>query len=150
MQVANRSPPVFTDEYGESKDKTQKKLVDELKAQWRLMWNERFNDKTRAEEVSVSDYTILRVERGTIIHATRDFKALNFKEILKQQLVEEPDRFVQPDAQVGGWTKFIKTKITIHKTQRSKNSDSYIAGHHPDKRNVGQPKKGGRGWLHVT
>lgn len=150
MQVANHSPPLFTDEYNEAKDKAQKKLVEELKVQWRLMWNERFNDKVRAEEVSVSDYTILHVERGTIIHATRDFKALNFKEILKQQLVEQPDRFIQPDAHVGGWNKFIKTKITSHKPQRSKNMASYITENHPNKRNVRQPKKSGRGWLHAT
>jgi hypothetical protein len=114
------------------------------------MWNERFNDKVRAEGVSVSDYTILRVERGTIIHATRDFKALNFKEILKQQLVEEPDRFIQPDAHVGGWNKFIKTKITSHKLQRSKNLASYITENNPNKLSLRQPKKGGRGWLHAT
>ena len=148
--MTSPSLPVFTDESRESRYKAQKKLVEELKAQWRLMWNERFDDKLRAEEVSVSDYKILRVERGTVIHATRDFKALNFKEILKQQLIEEPDRFIQPDAHVGGWTKFIKTKITIHKPQRSKNIASYIAENHPNKRNVQQPKKGGRGWLHVT
>jgi len=148
--VANHSPPIFTDEYSEAKDKAQKKLVEELKDQWRLMWNERFDDKLRAEEVSVSDYKILRVERGTVIHATRDFKALNFKEILKQQLIEEPDRFIQPDAHVGGWTKFIKTKITIHKPQRSKNVASYIAKNRSNKPNLRQPKKGGRGWLHAT
>ena len=26
-------------------------------AQWKLLWSERFNDKVRAEGVSVSDYT---------------------------------------------------------------------------------------------
>ena len=148
--MLNQSLPVFTDESRESRYKAQKKLVEELKAQWRLMWYERFNDKVRAEGVSVSDYTILHVERGTIIHATRDFKALNFKEILKQQLVEEPDRFIQPDAYVGGWNKFIKTKITSHKLQRSKNMASYIGENNPNKRNLRQPKKGGRGWLHAT
>jgi hypothetical protein len=39
---------------------------------------ERFDDKTKAEGVSVANYSSLKVERGTVIHATRDFKPLNF------------------------------------------------------------------------
>lgn len=127
----------------EGKVEAQKKLVEELRGQWKLLWSERFNDKVRAEDVSVNDYAQLRVERGTIIHATRDFKALNFKEILEQHLVENPDRFIQPDARSGGWSKFVKTNIapTFHKR-----AAQYV----PKKRQVQQPKKGGRGWLHVT
>jgi len=150
MQVANQSPLAFNGEYHETKDKARKKLVDELKVQWKLMWNERYNDKVRAEGVSVSDYTILRVDQGTIIHATRDFKALSFKEILEQQLAAEADRFIQPEPQFGGWTKFIKTRITIHNPQRSKKMDSYVIENHPNRRTLLQPKKGGRGWLHAT
>jgi hypothetical protein len=150
MQVASDTPPVLTDDTEESKEKAQKKLVEELKVQWKLMWSERFNDKVRAEGVSVTDYVILQVERGTIIHATRDFKALNFKEILKQRLVENPDSYMQPDPQVGGWNKFIKTKITSYKCQRSERSATYITENQADKRNTQQPKKGGRGWLHAT
>lgn len=150
LQVTSYSPPVLTDEHYDAKVKAQKKLVEELKVQWKLMWNERFDDRVRAEEVSVSDYTVLRVERGTIIHATRDFKALNFREILKQLMVEEPDRFIQPDPRVGGWNKFIKTKITSHKPRRSERIASYITENYPNKRGVRQAKKGGRGWLHAT
>ncbi len=122
----------------------QKKLVDELKAQWKLLWSERFDDKVKAEGVSVSDYDRLRVERGLIIHATRDCKTLNFREILEQNLVENPDRYVQPDVNVGGWGKFIKTEITSKKPQRGRRAAAYV----PEKREVQQPKKGGRGWLH--
>ena len=110
------------------------------------MWSERFNDKVRAEDVSVSDYASLHVERGTIIHATRDFKALNFKEILEQHKVENPDRFVQPDVRLGGWSKFVKANITGHSFQRNKRAAEYV----PKKREAQQPKKGGRGWLHAT
>ena len=59
----------------------------------------------------MNDYASLRVERGTVVHATRDFKVLNFKEILEQHMVEDTDRFVQPNVDVGGWNKFVKTKI---------------------------------------
>ena len=105
------------------------------------MWNERYNDKVKAEGVSVADYERLHVNCGTIIHATRDYKALNFKEILKENLVENPDRYVQPSQHEGGWNKFIKTNIT----NKTKRATSYT----PPKPQGKQPKKGGRGWLHT-
>jgi hypothetical protein len=123
----------------------QKKLVEELKVQWKLMWSERFNDKTKAEGVSVADYASLMVERGTIIHATRDFKALSFKEIIQQNMIKEPERFIQPDVNVGGWNKFIKTKIASNNPQKNKRVNFYV----PEKSTRQQPKKSGRGWLHT-
>ena len=96
---------------------TQKELVNQLKEQWKLLWSERFNDKVKAEDVSLNEYATLRVEQGTVIHATRDFKVLNFKEILEQNLVADPERFVQPDVTVGGWGKFVKTEITHRPTK---------------------------------
>ena len=146
MQVTSRPPRVLVEDTFEDRAKAHKELVNELKVQWKLLWSECFNDKNRAEGVSVSDYTSLRVERGTIIHATRDFKALSFKEILEQHMVEDSDRFVQPDVTVGGWNKFVKTRITIRGPQRNKRALSYV----PNKQVVQQPKKGGRGWLHAT
>jgi hypothetical protein len=132
-----------------TKAEAQKKLVDELKVQWKLLWAERFDDKVRAEGISVNDYEILLVERGTVIHATRDCKALNFKEILEKQLVENPERYIAPDVNVGGWTKFIKTEITPHGPQRSKRAN-YFAEKTPSKGDTQQAKKGGRGWLHKS
>jgi len=133
----------------ESRVEARKKLVEDLKVQWKLLWSERFDDKERAEGISVDDYSLLRVERGTIIHATRDFKALSFKEILELNMVENPERFIQPETSVGGWTKFIKTEITSQSPKRlSKRAASYIAEEH-DRRMVQQLKKSGRGWLHT-
>ena len=146
MKVTNHSPQALADDSLEDRVKAQKELVEKLKVQWKLLWSERFNDKVRAEGVSVSDYTSLHVERGTIIHATRDFKALNFKEILEKHMVEDYDRFVQPNVDVGGWNKFVKTKITGREPQRNKRTLAYV----PKKQVVQQPKKGGRGWLHAT
>ncbi len=145
--ITSSSRTVATEPY-ESKFEAQKKLVEELKVQWKLLWSERIDDKVRAEGISASNYEILRVERGLIIHATRDFKALSFKEILEQQMVENPERYVQPDIQAGGWNKFIKTKITPHRSQRSNRVASYLANASSNKREAQQPKKGGRGWLH--
>ena len=132
----------------ESRFEAQKKLVEEINVQWKLLWSERFDDKERAEGVSVNNYDILRVERGLIIHATRDFKALSFKEILDQKKVENPERYIQPDIRVGGWNKFIKTEITPQTHHRSKRAVSYFAETSSDKHQGQQPKKGGRGWLH--
>lgn len=129
----------------EDKAKAQKELVEELKVQWKLLWNERVNDEVRAEGISVANYESLRVERGTIIHATRDFKPLNFKEILETHMVENPERYIQPDRREGGWGKFVKTEITKNHGQRTKRSQDYA----PKKPKGKQPKKSGRGWLHA-
>ncbi|MCW4010450.1 MAG: hypothetical protein NWF05_07495 [Candidatus Bathyarchaeota archaeon] len=122
----------------------QKELVDGLKADWKKLWQERFDDRLRAEGIAVTDYSSLFVDRGTIIHATRDFKALNFKEILERHQVENPDRLIQPNPEVGGWNKFIKSEITSRKPKRNQRAAAYQF----EKKEIQQPKKGGRGWLH--
>jgi hypothetical protein len=122
----------------------EKEIVEELKTEWKKLWHERFDDRLRAEGIAITDYSSLFVDQGTIIHATRDFKALNFKEILERHQVENAERFVQPNPQVGGWNKFIKTEITNNKPQRNKRAASYC----PEKKEVQQSKKCGRGWLH--
>ena len=127
------------------KREARKQLVDELKGEWKSMWSERYDDKVVAEGVSINDYQKIRVSRGTVIHATRDFKALNFKEILKDNLVENPDRYIQPDPSQGGWNKFIKTKI-IQNHVKNESADHI----EPPKPTGKQSKKGGRGWLHTT
>ncbi|MCW3999309.1 MAG: hypothetical protein NWE93_03625 [Candidatus Bathyarchaeota archaeon] len=127
----------------ESKVRAQKKLVEEIKVEWKQLWSDRLNDRVKAEDISKQDYEVLRVERGTVIHASRDFKPLNFKEILEEHMVENPDRYIQPNPSQGGWTKFVKTEITSQKRQQT-----YTRSYDQPKRVVQQPKKGGRGWLH--
>jgi len=123
----------------------QKEMVEELRIQWKLLWQQRVDDKVRAEGVATADYCDLFVEKGTIIHATRDFKALNFKDILEQHQVENADRFIPPNPQVGGWTKFVKVNITNQQPRRKRRAELYCD---ENKRVKQQPKKGGRGWLH--
>jgi len=148
--ITSCPPDASANESYESRVEAKKKLVEDLKVQWKLLWSERFDDKERAEGISVDDYLLLRVEKGTIIHATRDFKALSFREILELHMVENPDRFIQPDPNVGGWTKFIKKEITGQSPQRrGKRAASYVA-ENPNPRVVQQLKKSGRGWLHVV
>jgi hypothetical protein len=122
----------------------EKEAVEEIKVQWKSLWQERVDDKVRAEGIATNDYTKLFVEKGTIIHATRSFKALSFKEILEQNKVENAEKFVPPSPHVGGWNKFIRTSITINKPERHMRALLYVA---PVKEKQ-QPKKGGRGWLH--
>ncbi len=121
----------------------QKEMVEELKGEWKKLWRERLDDKVRAEGVAITDYSSLFVDKGTIIHATRDFKALNFKEILEQHEIVDIERYVPPDRFVGGWTKFVKSNIVKPKLER-KRPENF-----EDKKVKQQPKKGGRGWLHV-
>jgi hypothetical protein len=124
---------------------TQKEMVEELKSIWKKLWQERVDDKVRAEGIATADYSKLFVEKGTIIHATRDYKALNFKEILEQHKIANADRFIPPSPHVGGWTKFIKTSITSQRVRKNRRALLYCA----NKKEEQQPKKGGRGWLHL-
>jgi hypothetical protein len=150
LAVAEDSNKEFGSKDYKARVAAQKQLIEELKVQWKLLWSERFDDRVRAEGVSVNDYAILDVEKGTIIHATKDFKILNLKQILEKYKIENPDRYVQPDVNVGGWNKFIKTEIT-NKSARGSRTAAYLANEVPAKRGSRQqPKKGGRGWLHAT
>ena len=123
----------------------QKDVVAEIKVQWKMLWAERVDDKVRAEGIAMGDYSKLFVDKGTIIHATRSFKALSLKEILEQNKIENVDRVVPPSPQIGGWNKFIRTSITSQVPKRGPRALAYVE---PVKERQ-QLKKGGRGWLHV-
>ena len=101
------------------------------------------DDKVRAEGIAIQDYSSLFVDKGTVIHATRDFKALNFKEILEQRQIENTDRYISPTKEVGGWNKFIKQQVTSQNPKK-KRAEQY----QEPKKEKQQPKKSGRGWLH--
>jgi hypothetical protein len=124
---------------------SEKELVEGLRVQWKRLWAERAEDKVRAEGIAVADYCDLYVEKGTVIHATRDFKTPSFKEILEQHQIANIDRVLPLDPHVGGWTKFIKANISSRKPQRKRRADLF----REEKRGEKQPKKGGRGWLHL-
>ena len=149
MVVTDGSKRDFSGEDCKVRAEAQKQLILELKAQWKLLWSERFDDRVRAEGVSVNDYAILDVEKGTIIHATKDFKILSLKQILEKHKVDNPERYVQPDVNVGGWNKFIKTEIN-GKAAKGSRAAAYVADKKKTSAKKGanqQPKKGGRGWL---
>jgi hypothetical protein len=123
----------------------KRKTVEELKVMWKALWLERIDDHVRAEGIANKDYSDLFVEKGTIILATRNFKLLNFREVLEQNGIVYAGRFVPADPHVGGWGKFIRTSISSRKVGgRVRRAVSYL-----EKKERQHLKKGGRGWLHV-
>ena len=122
-------------------------LVEELRKEWKTLWRERIDDKVRAEGIADKDYTMLFVERGTVIFATRKFKMLSFREILQLHGLVDVDRVIGPHPSVGGWGKFIRTFIASQQSsKRKKRAQQYFE----EERRKQQLKKGGRGWLHLV
>ena len=120
--------------------------VEDVKIEWRLLWRDRIDDKVRAEGIANRDYSLLFVDRGTVIVATKDFKPLNFKEILRLHGVQNGERFGSLPPSVGGWGKFARTVLNKQKrAQRWKATES-VRGRKGKK--LQPKKKGGRGWLH--
>jgi hypothetical protein len=125
-----------------------KKIVDELRTQWRIMWRERVDDKIRAEGIAIRNYPMLFVERGLVIVATRDYESLDFLEILQHHIpVEVENKVFPPNPSVGGWRKFVRDVISKEKrfTKRGRMIPTEVKS---KKRQ--QLKKGGRGWIHST
>lgn len=123
---------------------SQKKLIEDLRVQWKKLWLEHLNDKVRAEGVATKEYSSLFVEQGTVIKASKDYKALNFREIVEQYNVSNMDRYIPPSPQVGGWNKFVKTSIL----RKSKQKKRFFVFPLSSKKEKQQTKKGGRGWIH--
>lgn len=123
-----------------------REMVDALKEQWKRLWQEKLDDKVRAEGIAEKDYSDLFVDKGTVVFATRDFKPPDFAEVLRQHKLFGADRFVQPVPSVGGWGKFIKTTIVPRGQSRGRlrSRQDWVSA---KKRQ--QSKKGGRGWLHA-
>jgi hypothetical protein len=125
---------VETAEYEE-----KKAFIEELKRQWKLLWIERIDDKLRAEGIASQDFHLLFVDRGTVIMATRDYRPLDFRQLLKQHDLVHDDSLV-PCPSVGGWGKFARETYGKKLRKRFPVQSGCLNG---------QPKKGGRGWLHT-
>ena len=123
----------------------EKNRVEELKAEWKRLWRERFDDHVRAEGIARDDYSRVFVERGTVILATRNFKLMSFRDVLEKHGIADVHRFVS-DSRVGGWGKFIRATFPAQRaSNRSNRAASYVA--EPNEKQ--QLKKGGRGWVHL-
>ena len=117
--------------------------VENIKDEWHILWRSRIDDKVRAEGIANKNYSLLFVDRGTVIVATRDYKPLSLKEILRSHGV----RNESPSPSVGGYTKFARTVLNEQKRfRRLKTREDLKELKHNKKQ---QKKKGGKGWLHV-
>jgi hypothetical protein len=122
--------------------KEKKEFVEELKRQWRLMWLERIDDRLKAEGIADKDFNLLFVDRGTIIMATRDYRPLDFAQVLEAHKLARQASEMAPNSTVGGWGKFARETIEKHSSPRRR---SYV-----EPKRVGSTlKKGGKGWLHA-
>ena len=122
----------------------KKEIRENLKSQWKAMWQERIDDKVRAEGIADKDYSMLFVEQGTVILATRKFKLPTFFEILQQHGLLSSDSAAPPNPFVGGWGKFMRT--FWKKRQQTRSIMQHLSK--PSRKKGQQLKKGGRGWLH--
>ena len=121
----------------------QEEFRRKLKEEWALMWRERFDDKIKAEGITVRDYPELFMDRGFVIFASRDAKTPNFHEIV--DFWASQGLIYSPDPSVGGWGKFIRTELRKLGHSRARSFDN---GMLKGKNGKQQLKKGGRGWLH--
>jgi hypothetical protein len=123
---------------------TSRTKAEKVRAEWKLLWQSRIDDKVRAEGMADRCFSLLSVERGTVISATRDYKELSLKEIFRSHEIENVEQVVGPHPSVGGWTKFARTVLNkqarVHQFRAEKQPE-------PQMKNA-QLKKGGRGWLH--
>jgi len=122
-----------------------KAFVDELRTTWKRLWWDRIDDRVKAEGIARENYSSLFVDRGTVIIATRDFKPLDFFEILECHKPSEIPNAIPPNASVGGWGRFIRSVLSRQKsfTRRERPAPLKKVCQKDQ-----QKKKGGRGWLH--
>ena len=118
--------------------------VDAIKEEWRLLWLSRTDDKVRAEGIANQSFSLLSVERGTVIVATRAFRPLDLREILRFQNVRDIDRFLGSYRPDGGWAKFARTVLNHQPRTRKWNETRQHRNH---LKNL-QVRQSGRGWLH--
>jgi hypothetical protein len=123
----------------------KKELMDELKEQWKTLWHNRLDDRVRAEGIADRDYSLLLIERGTVIIATRKFRIPDFYEILEHHRSPIDGKPIPPNPSVGGWGKFMRTALTSNNRKRSRRQAPLKAESYASQ----QLKKGGRGWLHI-
>lgn len=123
-------------------------VVDDVRGEWKTLWRERIDDRVRAEGLASQNFSLLFVERGTVIVATRDFKLLDLREILHQHEIEDAERFVSPHPSVGGWGRFIRTVIRQQSRATQWKETAPMPSRRAGRKRNLQVKKCGRGWVH--
>ena len=103
------------------------KTYQQLKQEWRQLWEEKIHDEWRAEAIASREYAVLFVDKGDVIWATRKFRPLEFEEVLKRHKKESGKKIRPIDPKVGGWGKFIREEF--HKPrQEQRTKDRKMKG----------------------
>jgi len=121
-----------------------RELKRELKSEWAELWRTKYDDEVRAEDISLKMYDRLFVDRGEIIHATRDYKPLSFREILDRHLGSELAVKISPDPAVGGWRRFVREHLQRSRPVRMRDKPRYKVDL------TQQQRKKGQGWLNKS
>ena len=113
-----------------------------LKADWARLWMTKGEDEVRAEGFSLKDFEKLFVDKGEIIHATRDFKPISFREIFEKHVGSEAAGRVDVDPKAGGWGKFVRENFPSKPARPAKRERPGVKADLSQ-----QQRKDGRGWL---
>jgi hypothetical protein len=117
-----------------------------LKIRWKSLWQDKIDDKVRAEGVASDDYDMLFIDQGTVIVATRNYKPPSFGDIVEQHAISRQlGRVIVTSPKVGGWGKFARD-VLRRQTKFTKHGRPIPSA---PKKKQQQLKKGGRGWLHA-
>jgi hypothetical protein len=116
-----------------------RELRQKLKADWAELWKTKHDDEVKAEGISIKIYTDLFVDRGEIIHATRDYKPLSFSEIYEKHVGTEKAERIEVNPREGGWRKFARNYFPAKQTKRERPKFKPDLSQHQ--------RKGGSGWL---
>lgn len=111
-------------------------LLEDVIEEWRALWRDRCDDKVKAEAIANRDFSLLRIDKGTVIAAPRAVRPLDLRSIIK-------DRATDPHPSAGGWRKFARTSLLEQSRGRVQKRNSLRV-----RKSIRQRKKGGRGWLH--
>lgn len=118
-------------------------LLDDVIEEWKALWRDRCDDRVKAEAMASRDFSLLCIEKGTVIAASRAFKPLDLRSILKGHEANNSSDAVPVHSSLGGWGKFARTVLIKQSRARVRKGSSKKSRY-----KILQMKKGGKGWLH--
>ncbi len=84
----------------------------EIRKEWNDLWDQRFEDRQRAEDIARKDYELLFVEKGTVIRATRGYQPLSLEDIIERNEKILGLELSTPRPNEGGYRKFAKDVLS--------------------------------------
>ena len=95
-----------------------REFLEMLRKRWKSLWEDRIDDRVRAEGISNEDYDMLFVDQGTVIVATRNYEPPDFRDILDRHLKDKkPGKIKKIKQSIEG---MIKTRAVEKRYSRSK------------------------------